>query len=857
MQDRSQQLDRGRYWLLLVALLALSSLPLVAGCGGCRSDPPPDQVELDKKKKPKPDFELTRLYVLPAAVGDDDEDEQLADELAEPAVDEEPGDDSAFDSMAALSQAVVKPGHWAHLRYRLRANNFDFIGELKSGSLDRDLLPVPLPRTQFRVLSARPTALPKQQLKYVETPLFIPEIVSEESRAVQIGARLESRSGSRVVDFGGRPTVRLNAHQHVFIVLSDNPERYGYLKTLTAIRPPDLGESEWDFLPGDYAVVFIDGAQPVPVASHALAWTTTAYAVWDDYDPEALSGDQQTALLDWLHWGGRLIISGPKSLDRLRGSFLEPYLPATAGRTVNATDAAIQTIDEQWTLMPSFPRRPAEAYELRIGPQPMEIVELNLNDRGRFAEHTADLIAQRRVGRGQIVTSAFALTDRQWVNWPAFDSFFSNCLMRRSPRKFGKQEGYAAMRWVDSKLRRNPFMTCGLRYFSRDANTFAGDEISFRGDPQGNGFVSNPVSGVAGWTDFSAVAEAARQSLRPAAGIAVPERAFVARTLGCYLLCLVPLNWLLFRLFGRVEWAWFAAPLIAIVGGITIVRVAQLDIGFARARSELVVMELQPDYDRAHVTRYAGLYTSLSSRYAAEFEDAGALAMPFSTAPSDDQLRLQVPQDVEFRRDSQVGMSGFPVLSNSTGMIHAEQMVDVGGTVKLIDSPTGAQQVVNETTSDFAGSFLIQRQTNGSCRVALVGPLAAGAAAELSFEKRGEIEPLLEYFSTQPAVHGDQVDGQLSLRKLIEVAIAWQQLAVGEFRFVGWNDTEVPGMTVRPRSSQSTFRTLLIGNLAYAPLPAAQPDINLVESFLPMSDSAAGNSDDPTDDEALVFPPSG
>ena len=90
------------------------------------------------------------------------------------------------------------------------------------------------------------------------------------------------------------------------------------------------------------------------------------------------------------------------------------------------------------------------------------------------------------------------------------------------------------------------------------------------------------------------------------------------------------------------------------------------------------------------------------------------------------------------------------------------------------------------------------------------------------------------------------------MRRLTEVAIAWQQLAVGEFRFIGWNETEVPGMAVRPKSSQGTFRTLIVGNLAYVPLPAAQKDINLVESFLPKSDTEPGSLDDPAA-ETSVF----
>ena len=33
--------------------------------------------------------------------------------------------------------------------------------------------------------------------------------------------------------------------------------------------------------------------------------------LWDDLEPDRLSLDQRQALIDWLHWGGQLIVSGP------------------------------------------------------------------------------------------------------------------------------------------------------------------------------------------------------------------------------------------------------------------------------------------------------------------------------------------------------------------------------------------------------------------------------------------------------------------------------------------------------------------------------------------------------------------
>src|SRR5262249_41547520 len=108
-------------------------------------------------------------------------------------------------------------------------------------------------------------------------------------------------------------------------------------------------------------------------------------------------------------------------------------------------------------------------------------------------------------------------------------------------------------------------------------------------------------SGVAAWNDFSAVPTAARDTLREAAGILIPKSSFVVWTLAVYLFVLVPLNWAIFWLCGRVEWAWIAAGLIALCGVAAVVKLAQLDIGFARSQTELALLELHGGYPRGHL----------------------------------------------------------------------------------------------------------------------------------------------------------------------------------------------------------------------------------------------------------------
>src|SRR5207237_7482440 len=181
--------------------------------------------------------------------------------------------------------------------------------------------------------------------------------------------------------------------------------------------------------------------------------------------------------------------------------------------------------------------------------------------------------------------------------------------------------------------------------------------------------------------------QAARQILTEAAGIEIPSADFVIKVLAVYLLVLVPLNWLIFWLMGKVEWAWIAAPLIALFGAGTVIRLAQLDIGFARSRTEVAILEVQRGYERAHLTRYTALYSSLSSSYTLAFDESNALATPFRSGVENPSL-LSIAQynDVAFRRDKDTSLAGVQVSSNSTGMVHSEQMLPLGTSDKVTET---------------------------------------------------------------------------------------------------------------------------------------------------------------------------
>ena len=67
-------------------------------------------------------------------------------------------------------------------------------------------------------------------------------------------------------------------------------------------------------------------------------------------NPDQLDAEQQQSLIDWLHFGGQLILSGPDCLDKLQSSFLAEYLPATFKGTRNLTQEDLSELNEHWAV---------------------------------------------------------------------------------------------------------------------------------------------------------------------------------------------------------------------------------------------------------------------------------------------------------------------------------------------------------------------------------------------------------------------------------------------------------------------------------------------------------------------------
>jgi hypothetical protein len=817
--------NRAALWLLL-ALLAIAPLPGCRGCSSSDSDDQQAEKEQDdkkkdeeakkKKEKPKPDFEIEHAVVEP------------------------------FDPDRPLLGA--KPGHLLPINQQMKTNNFDFVGEMTSelamttgAGTDKQPLPAAV-----QLNSSRPIALPKGQVRYPELPLLVPR--TEPDAHYTLFTELRGRGGGSIKS-EGTPLQTMPPYQFYFFVLAREHLRYRSLDRLDAIRGPSSNG-----LAAYYRYLTPPLEKQVALPAHPLAWTSIAYVLWDEVDPGLLSAEQQQAMLDWLHWGGQLIVSGSGTLNILRGSFLAPYLPAAEGPARELSTETLAPLSDHWTPKKGKAHRPLQPV------RPWSGVQLVKSPEAEFVPHTGELVAERQVGRGRIVVTAFKLSLPALQKWPGFDSFFNSCLMRHLAREFVEPPGNS----LDPALRPQWYsqpkqiwdarLTNAVRYLSRDLasdGSFAEDLVSTNNlgetpinpiasmssltsetaailDSEG---VDTYGSGVAGWSDTSAVSTAARDSLAAAAGIDIPKARFVAWMLAAYLVVLVPVNWSLFWLLRRVEWAWVAVPVIALAGAVVVTKAANLNIGFARSQTEIGVLELQPGYRRGHLTRYTALYTSLSTNYDVKFNDSHAIVQPLVLESQGRPGTAREQAIYTLRHDpAEVSLAGFGVSSNATAMLHSEQMYDVGGAISLADSD-GAPVLHNRTSFTFAQAGVIRVTSDGQTQTAWLGRLAPGEAGRPLEFRSVESEASSTIQALFPRWHDDPVADPsippLSLTRLAAMTVARKGLAPGDSRLVASLNEPLPGMNVDPVASQATrSAVLVVANLRYASPPEPQADYN-------------------------------
>ncbi len=881
-ESRAQAGRHSRGWVGWQALLVLGWV-LLAGCDGCQRNKTLSREELEEQAKRRAEaLEVGELLSIPP-----DADTQVL---------------------------YAKGGHWMETLQEYKSNRDD-LQVIAVGSIARGQDDVMLPGTNFRNDYARRTSLPQGQLKAIDLRFFVPFTSTQEDPVNQVSKRLTFRTEllnwPLLTPIQSSPSLKpaneLKPHEFLLLAMGPHALGYEYLTSRDAIFWHGVDLMMSDRTRSYYVIKCPPQAGKYRMPSSMLSMTSIAAIVWDDVAPDDLSADQQNALLDWIHWGGQLLISGPSSWSRLQNSFLTPHLPVARASSVNLSTADFEELSAFWRV-PDLGAVPSQSPIEVTGP-PMSGLKFDLSDRGRWLPHTDRLVSESQVGRGRIVVTSFPLRDPRIYQWPFFSNFLSTGLLRRHPRmiKYHIESGKYAQFWArpftgaehDARLHSN------LRILSRDLpyladGSLVGASASGPGNPPGGGsatagtetrpgfeastaqapgrrtgqelassdsldravapdsVVSVPATALnlpdsstpggegmqwggrgAAWSDYSGLSTEALSALRIAAGVELPSRRTILKLLVGYLICLVPLNWIVFRMMGRLEWAWIAAPVMAIVGVFVVMHVARLDIGFARRTTEIAVLEMQGDHPRGHLTQYIALYTSLSTNYAIDFPENDAVALPLgdlsrSLRRSGSELRHL---RTTYGRSAGVRLDPLTVYSNSTEMLHGEQIVEFPGGLRLgsLGEESSAQPAIrNDTGLNLSATLVLRRDATDQVAMAWIGDLPAGSSAPLAFQPLGtDTSRLWHHWArdpvtqpTEPTVDtlaGSETDA-LWIGGVLRAMVHKTPLMPGQTRLFAYTSDRFSKLKVTPREDQYDGRCLVVAHLTPAKLGPIVPD---------------------------------
>jgi hypothetical protein len=844
-------------WIWHLLILAM---PMIIGCDGCRLSNESSDVAQDDTEK-RPPFTSRAAQAYPVSRPD--------------------------SGTGGMVDGVIKPGHWATFGFSLRSNRDDQRGVVRVDAEAKgptsvfvgegDGVSEPVEVAGFRSLpTQRPVVLPKGQLRRFDTRLLAPMRLGQLVESIQFQGEFSATDSSSRFLLQPSQFSALAAQTYFFTILTDRPERFTRLQTADWVRPyrNDLSFSQTK---DNYRIVIPATEGLLPIAETALDWTSTAVLFWDDVPVRALTPNQINAIIDWLHFGGTLIVNGPSATDALSDQSsqkLKNYL------AINNDGSEEMNVESMIRFLRSHTIKTDKSVEsviasLADGSPKITLAGQVHSEASALGEE--DILIERRIGRGRLVQSRVDLMSPWLTSWKSYDSFFNAAILARpsrvyqvdrealaitkgiddaspgnSPQTSAEDESAATdqidlppliQRYVASQAKEvPPAINSGLRFASRDSmlsksnadeHTESNPEESVGNkDSKRSGkfqipvtpeFWTHPVSGLGGWNDDSPILAWSRQQLSGEIGLVIPDSKLVFRSLLIYLVVLVPINYLIFRLLGRLEWAWVAVVPLSILGAVYVAKAAQLDVGFARSRNEIAMLEIPRGHDRGHLTRVLGLYNSLASQYQFEFDNPDAAISLIDTSNArqrNDGLFGSDAPELRFGYQDGIAMGGVSVGSNSYRALHIEQIVDLEGPIGATEValqpsepfPTSGQ-IRNQTGFDLLDTFLIERNSDGGLRVASLGEMPSGSKRSYALKESAAVE-------ITPQLPMGMSDLMLRLMSV-------ENIESGSVRLIARTDQLIEGLTIAPDCQQIRSQTVVLAHLRYPRRPELTTDQNL------------------------------
>jgi hypothetical protein len=271
----------------------------------------------------------------------------------------------------------------------------------------------------------------------------------------------------------------------------------------------------------------------------------------------------------------------------------------------------------------------------------------------------------------------------------------------------------------------------------------------------------------------------------------------------------VPLNWLVFRLLlNRREWAWVVVPLLALGFAVGVERVAAYDMGYDSACDEIDLLEVFGDYSRAHLSRFASLYSTGRGKYTIAYpNDPTALALPL------DNGRSIGGEDVTtstWQSYPVPALRGFSVQPRSLALFRAEQMLSLSGPISL-EGEGEKRVLINRSDLELRDAVLIDSPSSQTPKMTYLGAVAPGDSIDLASKEPGTIPEQLEGF-----------EGPDPAPFLAELRKPWEARSEndGELRLVAWTPRPVAGQSFEPALDRHRGLTAILVHLSYGNPPA-------------------------------------
>jgi hypothetical protein len=740
----------------------------------------------------------------------------------------------------------VKANHWCTVLFELRANLDDYDGGLQTNSV----MLVGMPQ---QVSFRRDARLLKEKRANLALQVMLP---SANGQVPKEWAVEMVRPSSLRPDASWQVNLTtLPPHQMLILILSkDSTSKFMAWNRMSAIIPSSVERDGGDIEKQRYyrLVLPIESDKPT-ISSHPLTWSTISHTIWDGYSPDTLTFSQQQALLDWVHWGGQLILSGGagQTFSLLNESFLGPYLPADAsGENVALSQDDLQPLSQSYPPPGTPPgvedqsqsvpltsreavRRYASQYQapVPIRPAPKRPVYLSVL-RPRPGSSTIPLgdasphllAVERRVGSGRITMLTLNPNDEALLAWPGLDTLVRRVVLRRPEEPLAGGGNYENSDFRGPE--RGRLLAADLSWYritSRDAGLEAA--IPSRPEPgteaprpgatlgvEGPDAIENQLNSipsVGDWRDGARIPRLSRDLLEEASGITIPSSRFVLQVIIAYLLAVIPLNWLICRfVLKHREWTWGVVPLVALAFAIGVERLAARDMGYDAACDEIDLLEIHGDYARAHLTRLASLYTTGRSRFAISYpNDPTALALPFDTGRS---IRGEEVSSSTWQSYPVPSLVDFSVQPRSLSMFRAEQMQTLGGPIRL-EGETGKRQVVNGSELELRDAILIDLVGPNERRERWLGTIGVGASIDID---GSDHEKPPTRFET-----GQGPDANPFLKVLRTVSEPREQNQ-GEIRLVAWVAGTIGGQVIEPAVDRRRGFTAVMVHLRSGTAPS-------------------------------------